>query len=521
MKFWKFAIICLAVFTVAADLDSDIQLVSDLGKLPSLHDISPSFRVDESDLQDFDEFVTELLELIDATAETNIRNSSAASGNGTLNGSHNSSVVPQNNSSEPQNSSSVSGKTPIGVHYRPLPKKTSTSSNKPETTTCNTPWPTITVTTTTTATATTTAIITTTATIRGSYSPSTYQPYTSVRPASTRTIPPVVRPDLPSNDISTATMDWPSTPIDWPTASTNNYYPTSTRSYNPMPTSSYNPMPTTSYKPKPVPHSNPGTIIHRPSTHTPKPTTYPKPVPVFNPKPASGPVTTHKPAPATNPHAATPTHKVTTPVNKPTATKPVAQPTKATVQPKKPAVQPTKPAPPPTQPGTTQKAYPGSIADDQNYIKQLWQLENASKVGWNPRTQRWVGNAAPERGGTTDYGPGLKLPYKAGGYTQAEIDQALRNKILQIEAVLRKNVAAMGKNYDTLSEKQKMLLVDYSYNTGSAFGVFPQTSRAIVNGDINGMLQGYKRWWFDKSGRKLEVLNRNIWTRAIIESMRK
>ena len=169
----------------------------------------------------------------------------------------------------------------------------------------------------------------------------------------------------------------------------------------------------------------------------------------------------------------------------------------------------------------TQTPYPGSMADDQYYIKQLWQLENAARVGWDPKTQKWIGNAAPEQGGKIDYGPGLKLPYKAGGYTQAEIDQALTNKIHDIEATLRKNVASLGKNYDTLCEAQKMLLVDYSYNTGNAFGVFPKMSRAIVNVDIQAMNAEYKRYWVDQSGQRREVLGRNQWTKSVIDSFGK
>ena len=120
-----------------------------------------------------------------------------------------------------------------------------------------------------------------------------------------------------------------------------------------------------------------------------------------------------------------------------------------------------------------------------------------------------------------DYGPGLKLPYKAGGYTQSEIDSALKNKITSIEGTLRKNVASMGKNYDNLSENQKKLLVDYSYNTGDAFGKFPKMSKAIVNGDVKGMNAEYKRYYTDKSGQRKEIQQRNQWTKSVIDSFGK
>ena len=161
------------------------------------------------------------------------------------------------------------------------------------------------------------------------------------------------------------------------------------------------------------------------------------------------------------------------------------------------------------------------MANDQNYIKDLWQQENGNKVGFNSKTGKWVGNAAPEKGGKVDYGPGLKLPYKAGGYTQSEIDSALKSKITGIEGQLRKNVASMGKNYDNLSENQKKLLVDYSYNTGDAFAKFPKMSKAIVNGDVNGMNADYKRYYTDKSGQRKEIQQRNQWTKSIIDSFGK
>jgi GH24 family phage-related lysozyme (muramidase) len=161
------------------------------------------------------------------------------------------------------------------------------------------------------------------------------------------------------------------------------------------------------------------------------------------------------------------------------------------------------------------------MADNQGYIKQLWKLENEAKEGFNSKTGKWTGNAAPEKGGKTDYGPGLKLPYKQGGYTQAEIDKAVTDKITGIESTLKKDVAKLGKNYDNLSETQKKLLVDYSYNTGNAFADFPKFSKAVVEGDVKGMNAEYKRYWVDKSGTRREVQERNEWTKSQIDGFGK
>jgi len=161
------------------------------------------------------------------------------------------------------------------------------------------------------------------------------------------------------------------------------------------------------------------------------------------------------------------------------------------------------------------------VANNQAYIKQLWDLENKAKEGFNSKTGMWTGNAAPEKGGGTDYGPGLKLPYQNGGYTQAQIDKAVTDKITGIEGTLRKNVASLGKNYDNLSDTQKKLLVDYSYNTGNSFSAFPKFSKAVVEGDVKTMNAEYKRYWTDKSGTKQEVQGRNDWTKPMIDSFGK
>lgn len=182
---------------------------------------------------------------------------------------------------------------------------------------------------------------------------------------------------------------------------------------------------------KPVSVSKPATS--KPVTPSTKPVTAkpatPKPV---TPKPTNKPA---PPKPSTKPVSTKPVTRPTKPVTtKPvTPTKPVATPTKPLTQHStKPATNPTKKpvttAQPSTKPLTTQptskpttatpqQSYKRSMADNQNYIKQLWQLENERKEGFNKKTGMWTGNPAPEKGGKIDYGPGLKLPYKAGGYT--------------------------------------------------------------------------------------------------------
>ena len=423
MSFWKLAIVCLAVFTVSADLDADIELISDLAKLHSLRGAiesrrggSSGFGGAETELELFDD---ETVELIGA--------SSGGSRGGSMGGGS------RGGSMGGSKSSSFS---------KPSFSKPSVSK------------------------------------------PSTSKPMT--KPSTSHTKPPTSKPATPS---SKPVTHKPATPK--PVTPKPSTKPVTPKPVTPKPsTKPVTPKPST----KPVTHPT------KPVTHPTKPVTHPtKPVntkPVTPTKPVATPtkpVTQHSTKPATNP-----------------TTKPVANPSTkpSTPQPT------TKPSPAP------QQSSKGSMADNQNYIKQLWQLENGSKVGYNSKTGMWTGNAAPEKGGKVDY-PGLKLPYKAGGYTQAEIDKAVKDKISGIESNLRKNVAAMGKNYDNLSEAQKKLLVDYSYNTGSAFGVFPKMSKAIVNGDVNAMNADYKRYWVDKSGQRREVLGRNQWTKSVIDSIGK
>ena len=292
------------------------------------------------------------------------------------------------------------------------------------------------------------------------------------------------------------------------------------------------PRPTTPISRPTTPISRPITPIIKPVTPITKPVTpITKPVtPITKPvTPITKPVTpiTKPVTPITKP--VTPITKPVTPITKPVTpiTKPVTPITKPVTPITKPVTPITKPVTPitkPVTPGTpiTKPSTPsGSIASNTAYINKLWSMENAAKVGFDKKTGMWVGNAAPEKGGKVDYGPGLKLPYKQGGYTQAEIDKALTNKLSSIESTLRTNVQKLGKNYDSLSEAQKKLLVDYSYNTGNAFKVFPKFSKAVVDGDVNGMNAEYKRTWVDKSGKKQELTARNDWAKSIIDSIGK
>ena len=271
--------------------------------------------------------------------------------------------------------------------------------------------------------------------------------------------------------------------------------------------------------PRPItPISKPITPIIKPVTPITKPVTpITKPVtPITKPvTPITKPVTpiTKPVTPITKP--VTPITKPVTPITKPVT--PITKPVTPITKPVTPITKPVTPGTPITKPSTPS----GSIASNTAYINKLWSMENAAKVGFDKKTGMWVGNAAPEKGGKVDYGPGLKLPYKQGGYTQAEIDKALTDKLSSIESTLRTNVQKLGKNYDSLSEAQKKLLVDYSYNTGNAFRVFPKFSKAVVDGDVNGMNAEYKRTWVDKSGKKQELTARNDWAKSIIDSIGK
>jgi len=245
-----------------------------------------------------------------------------------------------------------------------------------------------------------------------------------------------------------------------------------------------------------------------------------------SPAPMSKPASVSKPsAPASKPSSkpSTPVTKPSTPVTKPSTpvTKPSTPGTKPSTPVTKPSTPVTKPSTPVTKPSTPSTPSTSSVANNKGYINQLWRNENGQKVGYNSKTGMWTGNAAPEKGGTTDYGPGLKLPYKQGGYSQAEIDKALTNKITTIESTLRNNVAKLGKNYDNLSDTQKKLLVDYSYNTGNAFATFPKFSKAVVNGDTKTMNAEYKRYFTDKSGSRKEIKGRNDWTKNVIDGFGK
>lgn len=99
----------------------------------------------------------------------------------------------------------------------------------------------------------------------------------------------------------------------------------------------------------------------------------------------------------------------------------------------------------------------------------------------------WIWNGTPEKGWQSWLWTRSQAPIQNGRLHSAQIDSFLKSKVSGIESALRKNIAALGNNYNNLSEKQKMLLVDYSYNTEDSFAKFPKMSKAIVDGDFNTM----------------------------------
>jgi hypothetical protein len=70
--------------------------------------------------------------------------------------------------------------------------------------------------------------------------------------------------------------------------------------------------------------------------------------------------------------------------------------------------------------------------------------------------------------------------------------------------------------WNSLSWKQKWLLLDFQFNLGDVVRKFPKFTKAVMENNKQEMLNQYKRYYKDASGVLREVKDRNTRTRNFI-----
>jgi hypothetical protein len=158
----------------------------------------------------------------------------------------------------------------------------------------------------------------------------------------------------------------------------------------------------------------------------------------------------------------------------------------------------------------------------KKYIESLKILENSQKKGFNKG--KWYPYDSLEGGNdTTAYGH--KITGKEGidfykGITEPQATQLLEKDIIEHQKLAKEYIDAIyGKGiFDSLSQDRQMLLTDYVFN-GVQLSGFPLFTKGTLENNKETMLNEYKRYYKDKNGVTKPLIERNNWTKNVIENM--
>ena len=151
------------------------------------------------------------------------------------------------------------------------------------------------------------------------------------------------------------------------------------------------------------------------------------------------------------------------------------------------------------------------ISDD--FIKYMKTVENESLLLTGSPTR----HPSPE-GGNDTIGYGHKLSVLEDATNQVygfDLDQLTE---AQCEFILVRDIAnrvgtlrqRLGRaRWDSLSDRQQEILVEYEYHVGQVERIFPKFTAAVQHNDIAGMRAEYERYYRDKKGRTKPLTRRN------------
>jgi GH24 family phage-related lysozyme (muramidase) len=129
-----------------------------------------------------------------------------------------------------------------------------------------------------------------------------------------------------------------------------------------------------------------------------------------------------------------------------------------------------------------------------DYIKRV---ENAGRVGWEPKKRRWFPHKSPE-GGRPTIAWGHKIQSDAEedrltqGITEAEATKLLAADLDSAWKRARSYVRnKLGVDIATLTMKQQEILADYSFNPG--LSIFPKFTQAVVENEWETALSEHAR----------------------------
>lgn len=167
-----------------------------------------------------------------------------------------------------------------------------------------------------------------------------------------------------------------------------------------------------------------------------------------------------------------------------------------------------------------------AVDDAYRRILALENNKNNRNGGWDSRLGIWRPHKSVE-GGADTIAYGIKLDNgsnwaaiakKQGYLTDQQALQAAREMTSTYYERAKKvydKKFGVG-SWDKLNWKQQSILVDYEYNVKGGLASFPNLMKAMHDGNINGMLKHYKRYY----GEHKPLVSRNASIAKDIESLK-
>ena len=130
---------------------------------------------------------------------------------------------------------------------------------------------------------------------------------------------------------------------------------------------------------------------------------------------------------------------------------------------------------------------------DRDFVVYMKSAENAAKEGF--KDNRWYPHPSYEGGtDTIAYGHKLgKVEKYPKGIQNSEAENLLKRDLMNAENIVKIKVGE--KTYNDLDNKQKQMLIDFSFNLGPNFmKEFPKFVEGVLMDDIAVMKKEYKRY---------------------------
>ena len=130
---------------------------------------------------------------------------------------------------------------------------------------------------------------------------------------------------------------------------------------------------------------------------------------------------------------------------------------------------------------------------DNDFVTYIKSAENAAKTGFT--NNRWYPHTSHEGGtDTIAYGHKLgKVEKYPQGIQNSEAENLLKRDLMNAENIVKIKVGE--KIYNDLDNKQKQMLIDFSFNLGPNFmREFPKFVKGVVADDIDVMKKEYLRY---------------------------